>query len=131
MNYIIKEGRLQKAIYEYINEMFDVDDINWTHPYAYDDNTEEEWEDSNVIDYYRGDYEGSYDSDFVFRWIDPEYYAGGDYIGLQKKCPILEIHDKEGDILNSYFGSHWHEPFKKWFEENFRLPVKTIEVGLS
>jgi hypothetical protein len=24
------------------------------------------------------------------------------------------------------FGERWKEPFKKWFEDNYKLPVKTI-----
>jgi hypothetical protein len=131
MKYVITESKLNKTIIEYLNNMFDVDDINWTHPYEYNDETDEEYEDSNVINYYRGDYDGPYDSDFVFRWIDPEYFAGGDYIGLQKKSPILEIHENEGETLNAYFGNHWDAPFKIWFLENFRLPVKTIQIGIS
>ena len=131
MKYVITESRLNNTIIDYLNQMYDVDDINWTNPYEYNSQTGEEYEDPNVIDYYRGDYGGPYDSDFVFRWIDPEYYAGGDYVGLQKKCPILEVHDIEGETLDAYFGNHWHEPFKIWFTENFRLPVKTIETGIS
>ena len=131
MKYVITESRLNNTIIDYLNQMYDVDDINSTNPYAYDDSTGEEWEDNNIVDFYRGDYNGPYDSDFVFRWIDPEYYAGGDYVGLQRKCPILEVHENEGNVLNSYFGDKWHEPFKIWFEENFNLPVKTVEVGIS
>ena len=131
MKYIITENRLNSAIIEYINELYDVSDINWTHPYEYNDETDEEYEDGNIVDFYKGDYEGPYDSDFCFRWYDPEYYAGGDYVGLQKKCPILEVHENEGETLNAYFGDKWHEPFKRWFEENFELPIKTIEVGIS
>ena len=131
MKYLILESRLNNSIIDYLNKLYDVSDISWTNPYDYDDETGEEGEDPNTIDFYRGDYEGTYDSDFVFKWYDPEYYAGGDYIGLQNKCPILEVHENEGDILNGYFGDMWHEPFKKWFEEHFELPIKTIEVGIS
>jgi len=131
MKYIITESRLKNTIIEYLNELYDVDDINSTNPYEYDSETEEEYEDPNVLEYYRGDYDGPHDSDFVFRWIDPEYFAGGDYVGLQKKCPILEVHDTEGETLDAYFGNNWHAPFKEWFQVNFRLPVKTIKVGIS
>jgi hypothetical protein len=46
-------------------------------------------------------------------------------------APILEVHENEGNTLNSYFGDKWHEPFKMWFNENFEMPVKTIKVGIS
>ena len=29
--------------------------------------------------------------------------------------------------LETMFGEYWKEPFKKWFTENFNLPVKTVE----
>ena len=129
MKYIITESKLNSAITEYLNELYDIDDIHWTHPYTFNDETGEEYEDPNLITYYRGDYDGPFDSDFVFQWIDPEHYEG--YIGLQRKCPILEVHDREGEILDSYFGDKWHEPFRIWFEINFEFPVKTVEVGIS
>jgi hypothetical protein len=31
-------------------------------------------------------------------------------------------------ILNGYFNEMWYEPFKKWFTENFELPVKTLDA---
>jgi hypothetical protein len=131
MKYVITENKLNSTIIEYLNELYDIEDINSVNPYQYDDETGEEWEDDNIIDFYKGDYDGPYDSDFLFRWYDPEHYSGGDYVGLQKKCPIIEINDTEGEILNAYFGDRWHIPFKIWFEENFRLPIKTVKVGIS
>ena len=129
MKYIINENRLEELIYNYIEKMYDVDDINFTNPYKYDD-AGNEYEEPNIIEYYSGDYEGSYDTKFLFVWVDPDYY-NEDYIGLKRKCPILEINDEEGAILDNYFNNNWHEPFKLWFENNFRLPVKTINVGIT
>jgi hypothetical protein len=131
MKYTITEGRLNNAIIEYLNELYNVADINWVNPYQYDDDTGEEWEDNNIIDFYKGDYDGPYDSDFCFRWIGPEYYSKEGPIALYKMSPILEVHENEGNTLNSYFGDKWRELFKKWFKENFELPIKTIEIGIS
>jgi len=130
MRYIITENRLNNAIMEYISELYDVSDINWTNPYMYDDETGEEYEDGDIIDFYKGDYEGPYDSDFCFRWYQPEYYHNKGQIKEWRMAPILEVHENEGNTLNSYFGDKWHEPFKRWFQENFEMPVKTIKVGI-
>ena len=75
MKYSISENKFNTIVTKYLDELYDVNDINATSPYEYDDETGEEFEDNNVIDFYRGDYDGPYDSDFCFRWIDPEYYG--------------------------------------------------------
>jgi hypothetical protein len=131
MKYIITESRLNDTIIEYLNNIYDVSDINWTNPYDYDDETDEEGENPNIIEFYRGDYEGTYDSDYVFMWYAPEHFPGPENISWFEDAPILEIHENEGETLNAYFGDKWHEPFKRWFEENFELPIKTIEVGIK
>ena len=42
MKYVITESKLEESIVYYINELFDVNDINWTYPLEYDDETGEE-----------------------------------------------------------------------------------------
>lgn len=131
MKFIICENKLNQIIYNYIDEMLDSNDIYSTNPLVYDEETGEEYEDPNRIEFYIGDYEGPNDSDFVFNWYSVKYFSGGDYSGLKRKSPILEIRGNEAQTLTSYFGDNWHEPLKKWFQNNFELPVKTVEIGLS
>jgi hypothetical protein len=131
MRYVITESKLNGAIIEYLNELYDVTDINWVNPYQYDDETGEEWEDNNIIDFYKGDYDGPYDSNFLFRWYDPQYYSERGPVELYEIAPIIEVYDEQGKTLNSYFGDRWKEPFKIWFKENFQLPIKTVKVGIS
>jgi hypothetical protein len=137
MKFIITENKLEQFIIRHLDKMYDVNEINWVNPYEYDDETGEESENPNINDFYLGDYDGPYDSDFLFRWIGPEYYDVedsdfGEYnVELQKESPILEVHESNGNELNNYFGNKWHEPFKIWFEEKFGLPIKTIKVGIS
>lgn len=127
MKYVITESKLNGVIIEYLNGLYDVADINWVNPYQYDDETGEEWEDDNIIDFYKGDYDGPYDSNFLFRWIGPERDDSYEY----HNAPFLEVHEEQGEILNAYFGDRWKEPFKAWFKKNFELPIKTIKVGIS
>jgi hypothetical protein len=57
MKYIITESKFEKTIMNYFDELFDIENLNWTHPYdILDDETGEEGEDENRIEFYIGDY---------------------------------------------------------------------------
>jgi hypothetical protein len=58
MRYVITESRIEEAITDYLDELFDIENLNWTHPYDYDDETGEEGEDENRVEFYIGDYLG-------------------------------------------------------------------------
>ena len=43
------------------------------------------------------------------------------------KLPSPKIPCSSGSgTLTTMFGERWKEPLKKWFEDNYDLPVKTI-----
>ena len=130
MDILILESKLDSLIYNYIDNMYDINDINWTHPYEYDEEGNE-LENVNVLTFYRGDYDGPWDSDFVFTWIGINYYDSPEDEKLRGESPILEIHEDECQSLNGYFGDRWYGTFKRWFQEKFDLSVKTISEGLS
>jgi hypothetical protein len=123
MKYIISESRLEESILYYINELFDVNDININNPLEYDDETGEEWEDTNRLQFYIGDYNG--EDEGCFFWYDCDYFNPNS--ASSEKCPIVVVDDEYKNQLDGYFGDVWHEPFKKWLKEHFELPVKTIE----
>ena len=123
MKYIITESRLEENILYYINEVFDVNDINSTHPVEYDDETGEEWEDENRVVFYIGDYNG--EDEGCFYWYDCKYFTPNSPVS--KKCPLVSVEIEHKKQLDGYFGDLWHGPFKKWFKEHFELPVKTID----
>ena len=123
MKYIISESKLNTFITDYLDKMFDVDDINSTSPTEYDDETGYSYDDFTRVQFYTGDYID--EDEACFRWYDCEYFDEGS--GMEKKCPLLTIDSDYGKTLNGYFGDTWHEPFKKWFITHFELPVKTIE----
>lgn len=122
MKYVISESRLEETITNYLDQLFDVNNINSTNPLEYDDDTEEEWEDENRIEFYIGDYG---DEETCFRWYDCEYFAPNSY--EREICPSVSLEYDYENTLNSYFGNTWKEPFRKWFIENFELPVKTVD----
>jgi hypothetical protein len=122
MKYVITESKLESAIITYLDEIFDVNDINWTYRYDYDDDGFEN-EDENQIVFYVGDYNG--EDDGCFMWYGCEYFDKGSK--AKELCPIVQLEHPYDIKLNGYFDDKWHEPFKKWFTDNFKLPVKTIE----
>ena len=123
MKYIIAESKLEESILYYINELFDVNDINWTYPLAYDDETGEEWDDNSRIVFYIGDYNG--EDEGCFYWYACDYFTP--HSTASRNCPIVTVENEYKNQLDGYFGNMWHGPFKKWFKEHFELPVKTIE----
>jgi hypothetical protein len=78
--------------------------------------------------FYKGDWEGEYDSDVVFHYFDIDYYNEPSSKSFRDKAPILEVIGEYGKHLDEMFEGHWHEPMKKWFENNFNLPVKSVST---
>lgn len=123
MKYLITESQLDKAIMNYFDELFQVDDIHFHYPYEYNDDTGEEYEDNNRINYFIGDYEDGEND--IFKWYSCDYFEPKSY--AQSKCPTVDVETKYSTILNGYFGDRWVKPFKIWFTRNFDDPVKTVE----
>ena len=128
MKIIISEDKIYDLIMKHINSMFDVENINST-------NGTDDW--GNEVDYgisfYNGDYD---DDDNLFRWYGEDYFYSEEMSHQNKKMidewveksPMLEF-DNNGkkEQLDALFGDKWHQPFKDWFQQNFDLPIKTIE----
>jgi hypothetical protein len=123
MKYLITESKLEESILYYINELFDVNNINLTNPIEDDDETGEEWDDENRVVFYIGDYEG--EDEGCFYWYACDYFNPNS--PASEKCPMVSVEVQYEKQLNAYFGDLWKEPFKKWFKEHFDLPVKTID----
>lgn len=123
MKYLITEEKLKSVITNYLDEIFPFEEINWHHPYDYNDETGEEGEDEDRIEFYIGDFhEGD---GTCFRWYDCDYFNSGS--PAQDICPTVALEYEYSKVLNGYFGETWEEPFRKWFIEKFDLPVKTVE----
>jgi hypothetical protein len=90
---------------------------------------EDEWEDMEnpyITEFYNKEYVGDYDENgILFVYIVNEYYNDEpSNESFKKQTPILIVNDYEK--LTTMFGERWKEPLKKWFEDNYELPVKTI-----
>jgi hypothetical protein len=103
-----------------------VDKIDFFNPETYDEDKEKDTENPHIIEFYNKEYDGDYDENgMLFVYIVKEYY--GDQPSSQsfiKQTPILIVNDY--GKLETMFGEYWKDPFKKWFENKFELPVKTI-----
>lgn len=122
MKYIITESKLEETITNYLYELFDVDNINYTVPYEYNDETGEEGDDDTRMEFYIGDYEND---DTCFRWYACEYFTP--FSHASTICPTVSLEYDYERTLNGYFGDKWKEPFRKWFIHNFDLPCKTVD----
>lgn len=120
MKYLISESRLEELIIDYFDEIFPIEEINWTNPIEeFEDGTE--GEDPNRIEFYLGNYSDDYTT---FKWYGCEYFTEGSH--ARKICPQVIVESPYDRMLNSYFSDNWKEPFRKWFMENFDIPVKTV-----
>lgn len=132
MKVIITENRVFDSIYKYLDKKFDPSEINWVYGIGEDEYgyTDINIENENFLIFYKGEWEGEYDSDIVFHYFDVDYYDKNDpsHKPFRDQSPILEVMSKNAEHLDTMFDNHWVEPMKKWFQDNFNLPVKTVSA---
>ena len=126
MKYVITESKLNRAIYEYIDNLFKegkkIEMVKYTNE---DDDTLDDVEVDRAYDFFhRGD-------DDLFTWTGREYYNtpknGLNASKWLELAPVVEIVNYEKlDALNNMFGDLWRPVFITWFENTFSLPVKTL-----
>lgn len=135
MRFLINENAFENLVMDYINANYNLKELHWTNPYDYD-YAGNEYEDSDRVYFYLGDYEGEDDTYFVLRWYDKGYYEKeiDDEVNYYHEillknvegAPILAMPEEDYDNFTSLFGNKWLNIFKKWFTENFGLEVNSI-----
>ena len=129
MKILITEGKLFDSIYEYIDDSFEQDEIDWVYGIDYDSEGNEDVEDENYLIFFKGDWDGENYSDIVFNYIMPDYYSNSQSSKSHKdRAPILEVIGEYAKHLDNMFGNHWKEPIKKWVQDKLNLPVKTVST---
>jgi hypothetical protein len=132
MKIIITENKLTNSIYNYIDETFNPNDMDWVYGLGVDDDgyVDIDKENENFLIFFNGEWEGEEDSDSVFHYFNVDFYDKNDpsHKPFRDKTPILEVLGDYGRHLDIMFDNHWHEPMKKWFQDNFNLPVKTLST---
>lgn len=115
MRYILTENKLNESIYNFIDEMFNTDYINYFHP-------EDDYGNGNDDPYrclfYFNDYS---DEETLFRWYDKEYFNDDTEQGmiLREESPIIVVEEPFYSRLDNLFGERWMPVFLKWFNENY------------
>ena len=128
MKIIITESKAFNVIYNYIDKSLDKDEINFVYgPNELGDDWPENEE--FLIFYKGGTWAGEDYTDIVFNYFTVDYY-GDDPLSKSHRnsAPILEVMNNYGKELTEMFGKHWVKPMKKWFEDNFSLPVNTVST---
>jgi len=128
MKVLITENKLFDSIYSYIEGDFNKDDIHWTFGLDDAENEYSETEENeNYLIFYNGDWEGEEDSDVIFYYLEVEYYSDEPSAKpFKDDAPTLDVTGEYSEHLDSMFGNYWKGPMKKWFQDNFNLPVKTV-----
>jgi hypothetical protein len=132
MEYIITESKLFNAIYQYLDSYLNPSEMDWVYGYGEDEDgySDMDIEDENFLIYYKGEYEGEENSDIVFNYFDVDFYNENDpsHKPFRNQAPILEVMGEYAEHLDNVFDEYWEEPMKKWFQDNFNLPVKSLST---
>lgn len=118
MKYIITENRLNRLIYDYINNLMPELELK-------EDEIKNVGKQTSriVVNFYSPD--DKIIPLFLYHPLSENY----DYSLEQlKKLPILFVKEKDIFInLNDMFNNEWYEPFEHWFKTNYpQYPVKTF-----
>ena len=132
MEYIITESKLFNAIYQYLDSYLNPSEMDWVYGFGEDEDgySDMDIEDENFLIFYKGEYEGEENSDIVFNYFDVDFYDENDpsHKPFRNQAPILEIMGEYAEHLDNVFNEYWEEPMKKWFQDNFHLPVKSLST---
>ena len=137
MKVIITESKLEKVIYDFMDELFAAEngntEIHKLESLSASDELNEPIE--GAYEFVNDDYY-EHDQEYLFSWTGKEYYENHQRQSfgarLINEAPIVEIHDYERiKKLDSYFGDIWKPVFKKWFENKVNLPIKTLYAQSS
>jgi hypothetical protein len=129
MKVIITENKVFETIYKYLDKTFNPNEMDWVYGSDVDDDGDFD-DNENFLIFFKGDWEGEYNSDEVFHYFDVDFYRedNSSHKPFRNQAPILEVIGEHAIHLDTMFDNHWEEPMKKWFQDNFKLPVKTIST---
>lgn len=127
MKIIITENKLYNSIYKYIDNFYDTSNIGQFNPKT--DDEIGEWGDKEnpyITEFYYYEFDGDYDENGVpFIYLEKEYYEEKhSTMSFRNQSPILLVSDYGS--FTDMFDDYWKKPMKQWFEDKYKLPVKTI-----
>jgi hypothetical protein len=125
MKILIKESKIFDLIYSYIDKHIDLSNVDMFHYMSEVDG--DYVEDLNHLIIFVEPWDGEDYTTILFEYFDTDYYDDEpSSVPFKSSTPILEVKDTVSEHLRVMFNDAWEEPMKKWFEDNFKLPVKTI-----
>jgi hypothetical protein len=127
MKVIITENKLYNALYKEIDNFYDTSNIGRFNPKT--DDEIGEWGDKEnpyITEFYYYEFDGDYDENGVpFIYLEKEYYEEKhSTMSFRNQSPILLVSDYGS--FTDMFDDYWKKPMKQWFEDKYKLPVKTI-----
>jgi len=132
MEYIIKESKLFNAIYQYLDSYLDPSEMDWVYGIGFDEDGYEDIDkdNENFLIFFKGEWSGEDYTDIVFNYFDVDFYDENDpsHKPFRNQAPVLEIMGEYAEHLDNVFNEYWEEPMKKWFQDNFNLPVKSLST---
>ena len=132
MKIIITENRVFETIYKYLDKNFTPNQMDWVYGVDEDEDgyPDIDRENEHFLMFFKGEWQGEYDTDVIFHYFDVDFYDENDpsHKPFRNQAPILEVIGEHAAHLDTMFDNHWEEPMKKWFQDNFNLPVKTIST---
>lgn len=129
MKYVVTESKLFNAIYQYLDSYLNPNEMDWVYGIGSDEDGYEDIDkdDENFLIFFKGEWNGEDYTDIVFNYFDVDYYEDEPSTkSFRNQAPTLEVMGEYGEHLNTMFDDHWVEPMKKWFQDNFNLPVKSV-----
>jgi hypothetical protein len=126
MKILITESKLFNAIYQYLDSYLNANEIDWIYG-SNEDDDEEYVDNENFLIFYKGYYLDDYESNVFFHYFKPDYFDDNSW-RRENESPTLEVIGKYAEHLDTIFDEYWYEPMKKWFEDKFNLPVKSVSA---
>jgi hypothetical protein len=127
---LLLEGKLEDTIFNYMNELFYGLTIEVF-------GREDEFDFTDIIkkdDFCRLHFILDYEEIFIYYkkcWWNVDKSGIGNAHSIKKfnESPLLYFEScVPRNTLNGYFGDLWVPVLKKWFEEKFKLEVKTLRI---
>lgn len=126
MKIVITENRLEKTIIGMIENYYDPSDIVGVDT---DGDRVDSWANEDIIIYKNDKGEG----DTVFFWYSQDYFEYHIFSNstvnerFKKLTPLVTINESFfRDEMDEVFGDIWVPVLRKWFQDKFNVPVKTI-----
>ena len=114
-------NEIEKHIYEYIGELFPTSDMSYGSIEEYDYLTREYSQNDDKITFYSG---GFADGEILFIYYTKDYWNGEEL--KEKMGETISIFQYKDMSKLEQFGNLWQPVFKKWFMDEFELPIKTF-----